>query len=29
VLRWGLPGKGEVDRYLEHRESQKYETLDS
>jgi quinol monooxygenase YgiN len=28
VLRWGLPGKGEVDQYLEHRESQKYETLD-
>jgi quinol monooxygenase YgiN len=28
VLRWGLPGKGEVDQYLEHREHQKYETLD-
>jgi hypothetical protein len=28
VLRWGLPSKGEADQYLEHRESQKYETLD-
>jgi quinol monooxygenase YgiN len=28
VLRLGLPGQGEVDQYLAHREHQKYETLD-